>query len=855
MASKSKKTKYRRRRFSGSRGTITVFVTLIMIPVILLNAFIVDMTRVKLYGNQAVMVADNVAEAALTNYDNLLKEMYGLFAMSQDEKAIAALNQIEEFVKYSSFNPNSNTMLGETYEGFMPYSTADLQFGEFVYPDGANLANDAVLQTQIGDFMRFRIVQETMQAVNGNSLEDAQELFKVLDQIMGQEDDMEIINKRVELEEKITNLYEALYRYYLFAYGFMQYEEGIEDLNYWISDIEKSYYDFYNSDPVKEYYEYANLTDEQREEDKWKNYNPIPIKLLIREQCNAYEDVLSYAKYDFHSVCPIQNVVFLKKMKINLSIRGEHPDEYVGWYLGDIIDYGPNFVTEAEKLRTAITEYESARANMQAALEAEGADEDFVDIVEKDISEADELIGIFLGADNGYTPDDFVGLAEYLCNNAQYDWSYKSQFSDIEDMFDNVGTLMEDAIEINEDTWHELEMLKIDHSDYHPFEAIPAYDAIVKKLTEKYGGLDPDKEDAFRKRKDEANEKAQNAIDELNNEQYPQNLRNIPSIDGLPCKEGHEGPFNLLGSIKEIASFFSGTLSDGAARLMLKYYAISYDFGMFSSRVSSELAGKSAQELENRDVVLESLTGVTYDGNANYLYGAELEYIYAGYRDSVENLKCCRNSILTFRAVMNYKSTYTIGAINTPLGAVRDAGNGIFPGLGFIVEQALRFTIVVLETSEDWTMLKRGESVVFNKTKLGDFSIARTVMSSLFQDGEGFDSSNLEKSEGLKLSYNQYLRIMVILFTPNDTVLERTRTLITLNMNLVDQQLGPDKEIEKLTFVPENAHTAVSVDCSVHSDFAVMPQSFLNRVAGSDVATEINDFGSSYFKFTIVRGY
>ena len=45
-------------------------------------------------------------------------------------------------------------------------------------------------------------------------------------------DDVEIINKKVELEDKISNLYEALYRYYLFAYGFMQYEEGIEDLNY-----------------------------------------------------------------------------------------------------------------------------------------------------------------------------------------------------------------------------------------------------------------------------------------------------------------------------------------------------------------------------------------------------------------------------------------------------------------------------------------------------------------------------------------------------------------------------------------------------------------------------------------------
>ena len=854
MFHKNKKTISRRYyHLSGSRGTITVFVTLIMVPVILLNAFIVDMTRVKLYGNQAVMVADNCAEAALTNYDNLLKEMYGLFAMSQDEAAEEALKQIEEYVKYSSFDPNSHTMLGESYEGFMPYSTANLQFGEFAYPDGANLGNDAVLQTQIGDFMRFRIVPETIQAMNGNSIEDAEELFKVLDQVMNQEDDIEIINKKVELEDKISELYEALYRYYLFVYGFMQYEEGIQDLNIWIRKTEELYYDYYNSRTVREYYEYANLDEDEMDEEKWKNYNPVSVKLQIHEQCRSYEDILSYAKYEFHSVCPIQNVVFLEKMDINLLIIGEHPKEYVGWYLGDIIDYGPRFVTQAEKLRKAITEYEDARDNMQTALELKDKEDDFRKKIEEDIHEADELIGIFLGDDNKYSPDDFVGMAQYLYDNSMNDHYYKENFDDIAKMLCNVGVLMEDAVDISEDTWHELEMLKIDYSDYKRFEDIEEYDAIAKKLTEKFGGLNPDREDEFRNRKKSAKKQSQDAIDKISDEPIPQNLRNIPNLDGLPCRDGSEGPFNLLGSIKEIASFFSGTLGDGAARLMLKYYAISYDFGMFSSRVSEELAGKSADELKNKDVVMESLTGVTYDGNANYLYGAELEYIYAGYRSSAENLKTCRNSILTFRAVMNYKSTYMIGAINDPLCRVRDAGNGILPGLGFIVEQALRFTIVVLETSEDWELLKSGDSVMFDKRELGDFSAVKS-MASLFEPEEDFEI-NSKKSEGLKLSYNQYLRIMVILFTPNATVLERTRTLITLNMNLVDQNLGSNGTISKLTFVPENAHTAVISECSVHSNFAVMPQSFLNQVAGSDTTMEINDYGRSYFKFSIVRGY
>lgn len=854
MDNKRKKSKYGYRRFSGSRGTITVFVTLIMIPVILLNAFIVDMTRVKLYGDQAVMTADNVAEAALTNYDNLLKEMYGLFAMSQDKAAMDALDQIEEFVKYSSFDPNSNTMLGESYDGFMPYSTAELEFGEFTYPEGANLANPQVLQTQIGDFMRFRIVQESMQAVNGNSLEDAAELFKVLEQCLDLEADSEITEKKMELDDAISDLYVALYKYFMFGYGYAQYSDDLTALNRSMSEMIGQYKSYYESDAVRKYYQYCNLPDDEKDSDEWKNYNASAERDTIIGTCEGYRDSLVYFLYDF-SFMPMKNVEILKKNDVSLSISGDHPKEYVGWYLGDIRDYGSRYSDVAQELYDAIPAYEAARDQMQVALEAKPEDDDFRKKVEKDMHDADELIGIFLDSNNGYTREDFIGLVNYLNSNSSQDSAYLGEFWSLIDKIDEFSDSMSNGVEISDTMWDVLTSFRLDESEYNDFMDVAPYKAIMDKLSSKFLGQNPDDEQKYRDKKSAADDKLKNAKKAFEDEEFPR-VRNIPDGFNIPTESGTEGAFDPIGSIKEVARYFTRPLGDSVTELMLKYYTISYDFGMFTSRVSKELAGKSESELEDKDVVLESLTGVTYDGNANYMYGAELEYVFAGYREAERNLKSCRNFICGFRGIMNYKSTYTISPLNNALCTVRATGNGIFPGLGYLVEQSFRLCITALETSKDWEMLKEGKSVLFDKKYINDLSIARSL-GDFFTEGE-LESYEEDKSDGLKLSYNQYLRLMVILFTQNKILLERTCTLITLNMNLVENgNIGANGELsaEKQVFFADKAYTAVSVDCSVHSDFAVMPQSFLNQLAGPDTVDEINDYGSSFFKFTVVRGY
>lgn len=91
------------RLFKTVKGSITVLVTLILVPTIFFTGFMVDLARIKLYGNQAVMTADNYGETVLTQYDNLLKELYGLFAVTQDEKALDNLDKLQGYVS-SSFD-------------------------------------------------------------------------------------------------------------------------------------------------------------------------------------------------------------------------------------------------------------------------------------------------------------------------------------------------------------------------------------------------------------------------------------------------------------------------------------------------------------------------------------------------------------------------------------------------------------------------------------------------------------------------------------------------------------------------------------------------------------------------------
>ena len=215
-----------------SKGSITVLVTLILVPTIFFTGFLTDLSRLKLCGNQAAMAADNYGETVLTQYDNLLKELYGLFAVTQNEEGLKALDNLQAYMK-TSFDPSASGISWEhleavqgftglnKVEGFMPYRSAKVEMS-YEFPENANLGDNVVLATQVGDFMRFRIAEQLV--------EDDTDLLDMLDTVSNLDNDSKAIKKKTELDKKVDKIFKEIKDYYQYLKAidaYPAYRDGI----------------------------------------------------------------------------------------------------------------------------------------------------------------------------------------------------------------------------------------------------------------------------------------------------------------------------------------------------------------------------------------------------------------------------------------------------------------------------------------------------------------------------------------------------------------------------------------------------------------------------------------------------
>ena len=108
-----------------------------------------------------------------------------------------------------------------------------------------------------------------------------------------------------------------------------------------------------------------------------------------------------------------------------------------------------------------------------------------------------------------------------------------------------------------------------------------------------------------------------------------------------------------------------------------------------------------------------------------------------------------------------------------------------------------------------------------------------------------------------KEGYEDYLMVMLLIFVPSDAVFERTRNLVELNVNCVDQDIGNDGTLSQLTFKMSEAYTAVKATCSVSSGFVFMPDGFAQTLLGasSDTYQGIKDLEDNTYSYSVIRGY
>lgn len=209
------------------RGAVSIFLIIVMVPMLVVSSIFVDTGRIQLARAVAASAGDLTLNTALTDYDSVLKDMYGLFATSQDIDDL--LVNLEDYYKKAIIAAGVDEVAADDYVGqmlsFVRSSTGTddlmrMEVSDFAVqkPTTANLANPSITKAQIVEFMKYRAPLHL-----GASFFEALENLKTLNAQTQMLDDK---NKFYEAEQSVLENLEKAWK------EIQKYQYGSADKNF-----------------------------------------------------------------------------------------------------------------------------------------------------------------------------------------------------------------------------------------------------------------------------------------------------------------------------------------------------------------------------------------------------------------------------------------------------------------------------------------------------------------------------------------------------------------------------------------------------------------------------------------------
>lgn len=220
------------------RGSISILLVIILLPMMTFSAVVVDTSRINMAKTVMAGAGDLTMNTALANYDTILKDVYGLFAMSQEKteedlakdlkeyfaKTISGygvVSEAESGAYVESLLGSFNSLLAGTTEYENGHLSDLLKLEDLTVEadrvDNSSLASSAVLRNQIIEYMKFRAPLEF-----GMSFIDALKSFEVADE------QMKVVDTQVKAQEgtqEVTQACKALIDL------IREYDDLVKDIN------------------------------------------------------------------------------------------------------------------------------------------------------------------------------------------------------------------------------------------------------------------------------------------------------------------------------------------------------------------------------------------------------------------------------------------------------------------------------------------------------------------------------------------------------------------------------------------------------------------------------------------------
>lgn len=204
------------------KGSISIFLVIIMVPMMCLSGLIVDGSRAELAKSAVSSAGDLTMNSALANYDTVLKDVYGLFAMSQTADDLED-NLYNYFVDTLMANGvitseeevNSNPLLQDIAGAFSGQTSnmLSMEVEEDAFTatklKDSTLANPYILKNQIVEYQKYRApVGSALSLLDGIA-----SLKKILNQNGVNKAKTKVDEKSADVNENGKALYDALKAY------------------------------------------------------------------------------------------------------------------------------------------------------------------------------------------------------------------------------------------------------------------------------------------------------------------------------------------------------------------------------------------------------------------------------------------------------------------------------------------------------------------------------------------------------------------------------------------------------------------------------------------------------------------
>lgn len=807
-------------------GAVTVLVTLLLIPAVLISGTGVDLTRAYAAKSIAQDANQLAANSLLASYDAMLQDLYGLFGMMTTDSAFSGM--VEQYVKAALEGKEAkDTGLGT----FQLFYGSLVHAGDVQPAKDKNLANTAVLRRQIEEYAKYRapviIVEEIIAALDA---------FEKIQQ------DARIVKQKMDIDEKveeIDKLYKQIYECINEVNKAGKREDSAyESINSFICgkagtvmDIETSIQNMANQREL-----YHQEDDENKKADRQRAYNGYwsNVKALITGGTVHGGWIMG----DYDEEGEYQKGYWVKDGNtsgLNASI---------GKSKSALKDYISGSKNSLEALRTLCEKADEKKEelrrmvdNLESDLNGSGCSEQLrTGMTEKDpdtqkstLDSYRDLLQYDLTAmANAMMEHDKPQIQENLRQleddikygdpNLGYD--FYCTFESLIDKLRNSQITYDLAqqLHMDESAGDDLERLRtvdpITYSTLGTFKLFQEFTGthnkeFYDKLQELYGGENLNNRDSYKGALKELISTVQGKLKDIFLYE-PEGAYVFENKGASAAPDWEEDTSDFIdkkdwgddpGAINDAMSDSILTrIGEGMESAVNKILLLTYDSEMFSCYATGK--GDSNKDEDGKSIPEINMNGIPLGIDVNYYYQSEMEYLFHGDRaNAINNLKSVAGLIFLVRFVFNYVASFSIPSVKDSVMAIKGALSWAGP-FATVAGELGRLALALAESALDVGRLKGGAKVSLYKQ--GDhkndtdngwrFSILGLIRSG----ASGIKKATLtikEESDDDRngMGYKDYMRLFLLLID-GDVLAQRTANLIEMNVTNKKENIGGQGE-------------------------------------------------------------